>query len=233
MKAFSKLSVALYLALGLGSSCTHYIYQPATIQSPDVDVVYAEGRPDLRSQADSVEVYTAVTSNSGRMLDVQLMVYNNSDHEVEFNPEKLLVSGFDQRGRKVPFRVFTAKEYIRRRNTRNALIIGAAVVGTVGLAIALDKADGKPSASRSRDGAARNAEVAVDAAYAAFYWMPVPLGPVHRPPDALLRRHTLFPGETLQGSVKVLAEPEFMDRILVETPVNNRYLKFAFNERKK
>ncbi len=231
MKTFTKLWVVSCLALALGNSgCTRYIYQPFQTQAPEVDKVYSQGRANLRSHADSAEVYAAVASTGERMLDVQLMVYNNSDREIDFNPENLLVSGYNNAGKKVPFRVFTAKEYIRRRNTRNALIAGAVIVGVVGAAIALDKVDGKPSGS-GRNGSNSGTESAFDAAFSTLYWMPVPIGPVHRPSDALLRRHTLMPGETLQGIVKVLAEPGYTQKILIETPINGRYLKFVFGGR--
>ena len=52
-------------------------------------------------------------------------------------------------------------------------------------------------------------------------------------PDFLLRDHTLYPGEAVQGVVKVRAEADFKNKILVEVPVNGAYAQFVFERAKR
>ena len=51
------------------------------------------------------------------------------------------------------------------------------------------------------------------------------------PEDGLLKWHTLFPDEAVQGIVKVRGKSNFMQKILVEVPVNGAYHKFVFENR--
>ena len=56
--------------------------------------------------------------------------------------------------------------------------------------------------------------------------------PPESSPDFLLREHTLYPGDAVQGIVKLRANADYKNKILVEVPVNGVYTRFVFDRSK-
>ena len=229
----------LLCALFLSSCAPSLYYQPAKTQ-PDVsDVVRSRGVPALRTSIQGCEVVAELSSKGERDMNLNLYIRNNSDSAFTFEPGRVEVHGYDMAGRKTPFRVFTAEEYIRWKNRRDALIAGAAIVATVAT-VAIIANNSKGSNSRSGHSDYSGGEAIADVLHLAYdvtWWMAWTIPdaveelppPPESSPDFLLREHTLRRGQAVQGVVKVRAVAEFKNKILVEVPVNGAYAQFVFD----
>ncbi len=52
---------------------------------------------------------------------------------------------------------------------------------------------------------------------------------VFAPVDGLLREHTLLAHEALAGQIKVQKHPNFNKKLLIEVPIDGRYVKFVYD----
>ncbi len=202
-------------ALLLSSCAPSLFYQPAKTQ-PDVsDLVHSHGVPALRTSIQGCEVVAELSSKGERDMNLNLYIRNNSDSAFTFEPGRVEVHGYDMAGRKTPFRVFTAEEYIHWKNTRDAIIAGAAIVATIAtVAIIANNTKGSHSNSLQQLLSSGDAGVIVDVLHLAYdvtWWMAWTIPdsdeelppPPESSPDFLLREHTLHPGQAVQGIVKV------------------------------
>ncbi len=219
----------------LAPSCSQYFYyRPAHVQAEGVQQIYTHGIPTMRVNENSIDLHADLTSRGQRDMNVGIAIRNESDSVFNFIPESVRVFGFDSEGRKTPFRVFSAQQFIRHRNTRNAIIAGAVVVATVATVVAI-QSDGRGSVDNNNN-VWRGDE---------FFWAisafpnmiivnsGAPAAPFYVPSDGLLRPHTLLPGEELRGIVKVQARPGFTDKIQVEIPIDGQYRSFLFDRRER
>ena len=224
------------LAVLFFSSCSpRLFYEPATNQ-PDVsDVVYTHGVPALRTSIQGCEVVAELISRGEKDMNLNVYIRNNSDSAFTFQPAQVQVHGYNFAGQRVPYRVFEAEEYIRWKNTRDALIAAGIIVATVATIVIIhEMTDSKPS--RNADNyryVSNGAGFVYDLTWWVAWTVPAvanepPLPPAYSP-DFLLREHTLYPGEAVQGIVKVRAKPEFKNKILVEVPMNGAYAQFVFD----
>lgn len=230
----------LLCALFLSSCAPSLYYQPAKTQPDASDLVHSHGMPALRTSIQGCEVVAELSSKGERDMSLNLYIRNNSDSAFTFEPGQVEVHGYNIAGRKTPFRVFTAEEYIRWKNTRDAIIAGAAIVATVAtVAIIANNTNGGHSRS-SNNHSSGDAGVIVDVLHLAYdvtWWMAWTIPdsdeelppPPESSPDFLLREHTLHPGQAVQGIVKVRAVAEFKNKILVEVPVNGAYARYVFD----
>gem|GEM_PF-687127 len=230
-------NLALLAAIVFSSSCSqHFMYRPSPVQPDGANVIYSHGVPALRTSIQGCEVVAELTSKGERDMNLNLYIRNNSDSIFTFYPEQVQVHGYNHARQKTPFRVFGADEYIRWKNTRDALIAAGVVVATVATVVAINEASGGGSVGDGgntynywSDG--------LGFAYDLTWWMAwtipaivdEPLSPPAYSPDFLLRPHTLYPGEAVQGIVKVRAKPEYKNKMLVEVPVNGAYVQFVFD----
>lgn len=242
-----KPGLAILLCAMFLSSCAPALYyQPAKTQ-PDVSkVVYARGVPALRTTVQGCEVVAELSSKGEKDMSLNLYIRNNGDSAFTFEPGQVEVHGYNMMGQKKPYRVFTAEEYIHWKNTRDAIIAGVAIVATVAtVAIIANNTKGSDSkAGNANYYASENgAEVFVDVlnlAYDISWWMAWTIpdnvdempSPPESSPDFLLREHTLYPGDAVQGIVKLRADAGYKNKILVEVPVNGVYTRFVFDRSK-
>lgn len=203
-------------------SCTGPRYfQPAAEQNANTEVLRYDGKPYIRSILEKTEVSAQLIGTTGRSLVLDLFFYNDSDVHFSIDPAGVLVTGYNEFGIPATFRVFKAEEYIKRRNTRNAIIGGAVVVASVASAIALSES--------AAGGNALNNQL--------FWWS---LGAVpsivsgNRPvspyysDDGLARPHALFPETAYRGNVMIRGEADFLYRVEVRVPVNGMWHRFDF-----
>jgi hypothetical protein len=219
------------------TACNYrYVYNPLSEHSDlDASKMYTHGIPTLYKQVDSIDLFGDLTSNGQRDYSLTVGLVNNAGHSVNFYPEDVKAWGYDVDGRKVPLRVFTAKEFIRRRNTNTAIWATVAVVATVAAAVAInDATSSRPNSDFNRNNNNWNSDF--------WFWMAMstpqivindPGAPAPRRPDNLLRNHTLLPGESLQGIIKVRSNETLLQRIEVEIPVNGTKSVFAFGKRER
>lgn len=219
------------------TSCTRYFYYQPTLdqQEEKAQVIHHQGIPSVRLSENSIDLSTGLTTRGQYDMNVGIAIRNESDSIFNFMPESVRVFGFDISGRKTPFRVFSAEQFIRYRNTRNAIIVGAVVVATVATAVAINSSN-KDNDFDSNNNVWRGDE---------FFWalsafpnvVVVPnsaAGPAfNTPSDGLLRSHTLMPGEELRGVVKVRARAGFTNKILVQVPIDGQYRSFTFDNPKR
>ena len=124
-----------------------------------------------------------------------------------------------------PFRVFSAEQFISKRQTEAVLISVAAIAAVTTAAVI--------SANNANPGSIENTNDFDDNV---FWWLSIspniiinnPFQAPFMPADGLLRRYTLFPGDALQGGVKVKARNSSYQHVLVEVPVDSAYLKYHF-----
>ncbi len=236
-----------FLALSLLSACAQYYYQPAATQPGQTEAVYTRGLPGLRSQQFGADITAGLSAQGEKDLSLQVYIYNDSDSAYTIYPEDIRVSGYDAFGQMQPLRVFEAGEYVKWKRNRDILIGTAVVVGTVALILIVHEVS---KDSKGRSGSGNNNR---DWANAYFYdpvgWIdfsfnvgyvigaaataPPPQAQPAMPENGLLRAHTLYPGEAVQGIVKVRGKAPFLNRILVEVPVNGAYHKFSFEHKRR
>ena len=233
------LHFLLFAVLILTSCNPTLFYRPAEVQ-PDVsDVVYALGVPALRTTVQGCEVVAELTSKGERDMNLNVYIRNNSDSMFTFMPEQAKVRGYNGAGQWATYRVFEAEEYIRWKNTRDALVAAGVVVATVATVVAIDRAtDSRPRNRNNNRQEFNNVSAGIDLVFDLGWYLAwtIPMVADNPPPppayspDFLLRAHTLYPGEAVQGIVKVRAETEFKNKILVEIPVNGAYAQFVFDK---
>ncbi len=219
-----KLSLlpALLAVLFLGSCAGSHYFIPAREQNANTGIMHYNGIPYIHSTLEHTEVSALVTSRGGRSLGIDLLCYNGGDETFEVDPGRISVTGFDAQGIPAPFRVFSAEQYIRRRNTRNAIIGGAVLVATVGAAIA---------ASEGALAGGNNFDANL------FLWSLSAVPPVFFnnpamqpfvPDDGLARPHTLHAGAAYRGMVMVNGRIRSQERIQIAIPVNGMTHRFDF-----
>lgn len=241
-----RILFSLFVLIFLAGCTRYYYYQPASTQPGQKEAVYTRGLPGLRSQQFGADLTAGLSSKGESDLSLQLYLYNESDSAYTFQPEDILVTGYDAFGQKQPLRVFGAQEYKKWKRNRDILIGTAVVVGTVALILIVHELtdDNKKS---SRGGNSNRPEWSSGYFYDPVGWIdfslntalivnaassnPPPQSDPAIPDDGLLRAHTLYPGEAMQGIVKVRGKTNFMQRILVEIPVNGAYHQFIFYNR--
>lgn len=216
----------LLLPIALLSSCAsgHY-FIPARDQGANNEILYYKGIPYIRSTIERTEVSAKVTSRGGRTIAVDLLCHSDEDRLVEVNPTQLSAIGFDALGAPEQFRVFTAEEFIRRRNTRNAIVGGAMALVTIGAVIA--SVDGFGSGNPAFDpslaiwgfGTAANIALSNDP------------GTPFISDDGLARPHTLMPGETYRGVVMMSGKRKYQERLELTFYLNGMPHRFYFNGR--
>lgn len=229
------------LFFGLSACVSTYYYRPAASQPGQKEAVYTRGLPGLRSQQFGADLTAGLSARGEKDLSLMVYLYNDSDSAYTFYPEDIKVTGYDAFNQTQPLRVFGAEEYIRWKNTRDILIASAVVIGTVAAVVAISEATGgsdRPSRNHNHGlSEADRFAIAMDwidfSMYAGFAIAAnnqPPPQPV-MPEDGLLRAHTIYPGEAIQGVVKIRGKSNFMNRLLVEVPVNDAYHKFVFEHR--
>lgn len=233
--------VLFSLFFSLSGCVSTWYYRPAASQPGQKEAVYTRGLPGLRSQQFGADLTAGLSARGEKDLSLMLYIYNDSDSAYTFYPEEVKVTGYDAFNQTQPLRVFGAREYIRWKNTRDILIASAVVIGTVAAVVAISEAtDGSDRPSRHHEHVHSHADhwiTALDwidfSLYAGFAMAAnnqPPPQPV-MPEDGLLRTHTIYPGEAIQGVVKIRGKANFMKHLLVEVPVNGAYHKFVFENR--
>jgi hypothetical protein len=220
--------IALFFAAIFTSSCAFvYYYKPAGNQPETTKLTYNHGMPNLTGSTGDCEITAEVlTRSNSNFLDLGLYFRNLTDSSITFLPEEVVAYGYNKAGKSKKLSVYTAKEFIRNRNTRNAIIAGTIVAVAVATAIAAEHSGG--SGNNGNEGNFNN------------FWFPAPpviVAPVvapgvpipHAAHDGLLRQHTMLAQEGLAGNIKVRKNPNFSEKLLIEVPINGRYVKFTFD----
>lgn len=222
----------LLTCLGFISCSSFHRFQPAGSQPDFTTVRYLYGVPALRSQLNGADVTVDLSARGNRNMSLNLSISNVGLQPFDFLPENVRVSGYNAAGKQIPFRVLSAEQFIRRQRNRDLVVAGVALAVTaVAVASAIDDHN---NAGQDDTYDYTDAELIYTAATIPVLAAEAALvnNAVHQPPltpaDGLLRRHTLYPGETLQGVVKMDARAGFLNKILVEVPVGDGYAPFVF-----
>jgi len=230
------------LIFSLSACVSTYYYRPAASQPGQKEAVYTRGLPGLRSQQYGADLTAGLSARGEKDLSLLVYIYNDSDSAYTFHPEDVKVTGYNASNQTQPLRVFGAEEYIRWKNTRDMLIASAVVIGTVVTVVAISEATSNNNHRSGRNAdrinsRAENFAITLDWIDWSMYTAVTiaannqPLREPVMPEDGLLRAHTLYPGEAIQGVVKIRGKANFMEHILVEVPVNEVYHKFVFENR--
>lgn len=235
--------ILFILLFGLSACVSTYYYRPAASQPGQKEAVYTRGLPGLRSQQFGADLTAGLSARGEKDLSLLVYIYNDSDSAYTFHPEDVKVTGYDASNHTQPLRVFGAEEYIRWKNTRDILIASAIVIGTVATVVAISEATGNHNHHGGHDvdrlsSRADRWAITLDWIDWSMYTAVTIAANNQRPPiepvmpeDGLLRAQTLYPGEAIQGVVKIRGKANFMEHLLVEIPVNEAYHKFVFEHR--
>lgn len=232
----------LFISLAFLFSCTaNYRYLPASEQPDLSNIRYYNGSPFLQSQLNGASIAVELTSIGDRSLTLHLSVTNAGLEPFDFFPEQTRVTGYDASGKSMPFKVFSAEQVIRQEKHRDLAVAGIALLATAtAIAVAVNANDSNPPDPNQQNVYDDQSE----------FWYTVATAPallveavavnsaVHKtelftPADGLLRRHTLYPGETLQGVMKIKARSGFLEHIVVEVPAGTGSAPFRFEHREK
>lgn len=234
--------ILLGTLLGFSACVSTFYYRPSASQPGQMDAVYTKGLPGLRSQQFGADLTAGLSARGEKDLELLIYLYNDGDSAYTFDPKEVKASGYDAFGQMKPLRVFGAEEYIRWKNTRDILIGSAIVIGAVVAIVAISEATDHKShgSGGGNNAAARHSNYSttldwIDFSVNTSYLLAGALRPPTRvpemPEDGLLREHTVYPGEAIQGVVKIRGSEPFLHRILVEVPVKGAYHKFVFENR--
>lgn len=218
----------LVCCLAMSACNQRFFYKPASNQpEPYTQLIYNHGIPSLRLNENGIDVAIDLTARGQRDLSVTLAIRNRSDSVFNFLPDRVRAYGFDASGQKNPCRVFTAEQFIRRRNNQIAILAGVSVVATVAAVAAVaNNSSGNDSNDDDDDW------YWIAATTPGLLWLPnTPPASFNGPMDGLLRAHTIYPGEELRGIIKIQTRAGFKDKITVEIPVDGGYKQFAFDSR--
>jgi hypothetical protein len=213
--------------MAIFSSCSRtFFYKPAANQPERTEIIYTHGMPDLRAKTIDGDVAATLTTKGGsNFLNLNLAVFNLGDTFFTFEPELVKAYGYNKRGQRQELRVFTAREFIKRRNTKNALIVGAVAAVAITAAVASNSSNNRIERDNDFDD------------FNNFFFQPwFIINPQfnsapYTPKDGLLRAHTLYEDEALQGVVKIKKNTDYIDKILVEVPINGEFVKFVFKDK--
>ena len=218
-----RTTIILLLSAFLASSCASpRIIFPAAEQDAHVETLRHDGHPYLRSVFDNTEVATQLTSLGGRNLALDLFYYNETDRQFLINPLDVQVIGFNAKGMPQSFRLFSAEEYTRRRNTRNI------IVGGLGLAIAVASAIALVDAGSAGSSALTNEVLWLGAS--SLPPLVSGFGPVSPafPEDGLARPHNLFPQNAYRGTIMIQGDGQYFQRVQVNVPTGGIWHHFDF-----
>lgn len=242
-----QLLLSLFALFIFGACATQYYYKPAATQPGQTEAVYTRGLPGLRSQQYGADLTAGLSAKGEKDLSLQVYLYNDSDEPYTFQPEDIRVSGYDAFGQMQPMRVFGASEYVKWKRNRDILIGTAIVVGTVALILVVSELSKDNNKSKGNNHSNNAADWANNYYYDPIGWIdfsfntafiigsaaaPPPQAEPAIPENGLLRTHTIYPGEAIQGIVKVRGKAPFLNRVLVEVPVNGAYHKFSFENKR-
>lgn len=217
-----KHSIPFLLAVVLLlTSCSRvFYYKPAAEQPNNTRLTYNHGLPNLTGNTGECEITAEmITRNTSNFLDLGLFMRNETDSLLTFYPDQVKAYGFAANGNGKELKVYTAKEYIRYRNTRDAIIIGSIAALAISGSIA--------AANATPPGEAVNHTTNFINPWP-MYWGTTPPFASH---DGLIREHTMYQNEGLAGNIKIRKDGEFNQKYLLEVPVNGRYVKFVFDEK--
>jgi hypothetical protein len=231
----------LFIALAMSmASCANHLYQPAATQPDNTETAFHHGFGVPRAKLPDANVTAQLMRPGGkRFYDLNLFVRNTGDNTVDFLPEQVNVYGYNKAGEVRKLRVFTAQEFVRRKRRNAAIATGVTVAVVATAAIAAANAD---SHHHNDDPPRVNNNWGND-----WWWIAAAtptvivnnasntvagegnFSPPFVAPDRLMRRQTLYADEAVQGIIKVMREPGFDEKILVEVPVDGQFAKFVFD----
>jgi hypothetical protein len=217
-----KISFTLLLTIIVAASCapTRY-FQPSREQNINTDILYHEGLPYIRSVLEKTEVSAQLMLKGERSLSLDVFFYNESGEPFTVEPGDISALGFNSLGVPTDLRVFTAEQFIRRRNTRDAIIGGVAIIAAVAGTVAL------------LDNPAANNTVGNDLIFLGLTAAPTITASNRSAPfsprDGLARSHSLLPDTAYRGLVMIQGKADYLHRIEITVPVNNMPHRFSFD----
>ena len=193
------------------------ILKPTKLKNRNMETLYVSGREVVWShdQHTSIALYGELISTGKGWANIILhMIYINhtENSRMDANPELIRVFGYNKKNTRKEIKVYSPEEYVlRMKNLANIALTFQAVA--VGLQNYCDLqlsnnnvsfAALKFSNALDRAQMERTAEMYSQMIESTEY--------------GLLKRHTLFPGEAIEGNVMVLSESSFREKYHILVP---------------
>lgn len=217
IRAMRSLLTTLLLIVVFCACGVPRVIFPAAEQNTNVETLLHDGKPYLRSVMEKTEVSAQLVSIDGSSLALDLFFYNNTDEQFLIDPSNVQVTGFNAFGIPRTFRIFSAAEYIRRRNTNNAIVGGLLLVATVASVVTMVDA-GVPTDQVLLFGAGAVPSLVND------FGLMTPISNE----DGLARPHNLFPETAYRGRVMLRGYEEYFHKVQVNVPANGIMHRFDF-----
>jgi hypothetical protein len=224
--------IFLLVLLMLGAGCaSNYYYQPAQKQNDQVETFFNHGLPALHQRVGDVGV-TAELHAHPRYFSLGLFIKNVGDADFEFDPGTIKVWGYNAKGEGHRLTTYSADQFVKRERRRNLIIAGVATAVLIGTAVAVAESNSTSNSSAKDVTNNNNDNWCFDSG---IWWWGDFSTPTPSPGTAgsLLRKHTLFKDEGLQGVVKIGQQSGFTDKIIVEIPVHGERIRFVYDGRTK
>lgn len=235
------MRIYLFLALTLSiTACSTRMYQPAATQPENTETAFHHGKGVPRAKLSNANITARLLrSDNKRYFNLDLFIRNTGDASFAFLPEEVTAYGYNKAGESRKLKVLTAQEEVRRRRRNSAIAAGVTVAVLTTAVIVAANADDHHHNDNPRPRrndwdndwwwfAASSPTVIVNG-----YADNPGSGSFQAPfvsPDRLLRQHTLYPEEALQGLIKIRRDPDFDEKILIEAPIEGQYAKFIFEK---
>ena len=225
----------LLLFLFLAASCSHKItYAPAPQQPGFAEEVFNHGKAALRTTLPDAELAAQLGAEGNRFYNLGLFVRNQSMADFTVFPDSILAFGYNSLGNGVPLKVYAADKF-RKRQRQNDIILSSVVIAAAAASIAVlaDDVDSECldfTPIYYVDGVANTGaqwDWAMESTPTLGY-VPASDAPSLMSNDGLLRAQTIYPGESVQGVVKIRTKPGFDQKILLKIPVNGVYAELIF-----
>jgi hypothetical protein len=226
----------LLIAAGFFSSCYTYYYVPLTQGQQDVRTYYTHGVPTQYRQLDQYDIFCNMIARDGEAMLLDLLVQNRGETPFTFEPGEIKVFGYNDRGVSRALKVFTAEQFIKRRNRQTAAAVTVAAVATIATTAALVN-----NMPESAEGGSTDADEALWLLAAPPPLMIIDNGNNNTLPfadvqaartnDGMLRRHTLFGNEALSGHIRFSTHPDYKYKFRVEVPMDGKIAVFEFQDK--
>ncbi len=226
----SKIAFIYIACLLTLSSCAWHrtFYTPQIDKAAGQQKLLLHGAESVIAMQPNAKITLQLQKVNNRQAQLVLSVANKSEESFTFDPTQITAVGYGNAGAGKRLKVLTPKQVAKRHARDRALVAG--LILTSGAAVAVANASDPGTYSPY--------------CYDPFLWTSLALfnasedfqpspPPVFRSPDGLLRSHTLMPGEELQGIVKIICRPDFVERILLKIPVQGTETTFEFSGKHK
>jgi hypothetical protein len=219
LKLFKMKNLFTLVLFALISACTStkYNFEPiAANHAP----IFTDGASTLQQSVGNLYFDMDLTKGYKDDLKLRLFISNNSDSTITFDPKNLQLFGLNKNGEGRRFKTYTAEEYLDNLKDRDLNRYAILVALQAATAILTKTDPYYDTFIINTDTPYRNNNGVLGSEVNLF-----------RPKDGLIRKHTLAPGEALEGDIIYRLKSYYTDKIILKYPVQDSVARFYFEKK--